>query len=924
VAEAIAERSELPTGTVTFLFSDVEGSTERWERHRTAMKRAVARHEEIVSEAIGAHGGRVFKTVGDAFCAAFHTVPDAIAAALAAQHAMSKEDFSAVDGLKVRMALHTGLADERNGDYFGPTVNRVARLLSIGHGGQVLVSGAASDLAQGEMPSRATLRDLGAHRLKDLAHPEQVYQLLSPELPADFPPLRSLESLPNNLPLQVTLFLGREKDVTDIERRLAKTRLLTLVGTGGVGKTRLSLQVGADVLDQYEDGVWFVELAPILDPDLIPGVMATIFGVDTPAGQSPLEALVHVLRPKRMLVILDNCEHIVVGAARIADALLRGCPQVRIIATSRQGLGIDGEVVLRVSSLPVPEHVEGLKAADAIGYGSVALFVDRASAAVESFRLTDENAPTIAQICRRLDGIALAVELAASRIKVLAPTQLLAMLSERFRVLTGGKRTALPRQQTMRAAIDWSYDLLDENEKLMFRRLAVFSGGCTLEAAREICGDQTIGQWEVFELLSSLIDKSLVSSEASGAEQRYRLLESTRQYALEKLEQSGELDGMQRRHAAYYEAMVEKALKIWNSTPTFTWLEPLEADYDNFRGVMDWALIERHDVELGAKLTGMLARFWREGPYSVEGRQRITAAADQLDGSLTPATKAQLLWARAFMSGGLGTWPVVLEFGQRALVIYEELGDRRGEAYSRLLIGESLHRMGRFDESLTQLDIALALMRELGQQRGIVSATASLARNHDFQGHSTVARALYEEALAQARSLGDARATAALINNIAENVFEFEHDPQRALDMAREVAAHYARSRDKLSATLNNNNMAAYLFALGRIDEAYARLAEALKHARDGQAAIQLAFTLQHLAAVAAARGHLERSARVLGYVDARMNELGAVSEYTERQEREKVDAMLKAAFKEPDLAALRKEGAALNEDQAIEEALRA
>jgi predicted ATPase/class 3 adenylate cyclase len=924
MADAIAERSALPTGTVTFLFSDIEGSTERWERHRAAMKTAVAWHETLVQGAISGHGGHVFKTVGDAFCAAFHTVPDAIAAALDAQHALSKEDFSAVDGLKVRIALHTGLADERNGDYFGPTVNRVARLLSIGHGGQVLVSGAASDLAQGEMPPRATLRDLGAHRLKDLAHPEQVYQLLSPDLPADFPPLRSLESLPNNLPLQVTLFLGREKDVMDIERRLAKTRLLTLVGTGGVGKTRLSLQIGADVLDQYEDGVWLVELAPILDPDLIPGAMATIFGVGTRAGQSPLEALVHVLRSKRMLVILDNCEHIVAGAARTADALLHGCPHVRVIATSRQGLGIDGEVVLRVASLPVPERIEGLKAADAIGYGAIALFVERASAAVESFRLTDENAPTIAQICRRLDGIALAVELAASRIKVLTPVQLLAMLSERFRVLTGGKRTALPRQQTMRAAIDWSYDLLDENEELMFRRLAVFSGGCTLEAAREVCGDQTIGEWEVFELLSSLIDKSLVSSEASGAEQRYRLLESTRQYALEKLEQSGGLDGMQRRHAAHYVARVEHALTTWDNTPTFAWLESLQADYDNFRGVMDWGLIERHDVELGAKLTGMLARYWRDGPYATEGRQRITAATDQLDATLSPATKARLLWARGYISGSIQAWPAMLDFAKRALAIYEELGDRKGEAWCRLGIGESLHRMGRFDESLAQLDTTLVLMRELGEPRGLAYATASLARNHDFQGHSIVALSLYEEALAQARSLGDARAASTVINNIAENVFEFEHDAQRALDMAREVAEHYTRAMDKLSTTLNNNNMAAYLLALGRVDEAYARLAEAVKLARDGQAAVQLTYTLQHLAAVAAMRGHLERSARLLGYVDCRMTELGAVSEYTERQEREKVDAMLAGKFNESELAALRREGAALSEDQAVEEALRA
>jgi len=923
MADTLAQRRPLPTGTVTFLFSDIEGSTERWERHRAGMKSAVARHEELLHAAIEQHGGLVFKTVGDAFCAAFQTVPDAIAAALDAQRALAKEDFSSVDHLKVRMAIHTGLADERGGDYFGPTVNRVARLLSIGHGGQVLVSGAASDLAQGEMPPKATLRDLGAHRLKDLSHPEQVYQVLAPDLPADFPPLRSLEALPNNLPLQVTLFLGREKDIADIQRRLAKTRLLTLVGTGGVGKTRLSLQVGADLLDQYEDGVWFVELAPMQDPDLIPGVMATIFGVGTTAGRSPLESLVHVLRPKRMLVILDNCEHLVAGAARVADALLRGCPRVQIIATSRQGLGIDGESVLRVSSLPVPEQIEGIKAADAIGYGAIALFVERASNAVESFRLTDENATTVAQICRRLDGIALAIELAASRIKMLTPTQLLAMLSERFRVLTGGKRTALPRQQTMRAAIDWSYDLLDENEKLMFRRLAVFAGGCTLEAAREICGDEAIGQWEVFELLSSLVDRSLVVSEASGAEQRYRLLESTRQYALEKLEQSGELDRMQRRHAAYYAAMAEKAYATWDATPTFAWLEPLEADYDNFRAVVDWALTEKHDVELGARLTGALWRFWREGPYKAEGRILVLAACKLAEGTISPATSVRVWLAAASSAAGVGLWSSMLDGASKALQLSAGLGDRAGEAWARLGMGEALLRLSRFEESLAQLDIAIALFKELGERRGAVAAKTSLARNHDFQKHTARARPLYEEALASARSIGDERSAASILNNLAENVFEFDGDARRALELAQEVVAHYTRVKDKTAMALNNNNMAAYLIALGRVDEAHQCGVDAVRNARDAQGVVQLAFALQHLAAVALARGSDQRAARIAGYSASRLAELGAILEYTEQQERDKINAALRDRLGDAQLGALLKEGAALGEDQVIEEALR-
>ncbi|MGH7707802.1 MAG: ATP-binding protein, partial [Vulcanimicrobiaceae bacterium] len=443
----------------------MEGSTQRWETHREAMRAALSTHDAAMQAAIERHAGLVFKTVGDAFCGVFSRAPDAVAAALQAQRSMADQDFSAVGGLRVRIALHTGHAEERNGDYFGPTVNRVARLLSIGHGGQVLVSGVTTELAQDEMPAQSSLRDLGLQRLRDLTYPEQVYQLCAPDLPIEFPPLRSLDELPNNLPLQVTSFVGREREAAILKERLAKARLLTLVGAGGVGKTRLSLQLGADVLDDFEDGVWFVELAAVRDAQTLPDVVASTFNVNAGEGRTSFEAVVNYLKRKKALVIFDNCEHLVEAAARTIDAIIRGCPQVKVIASSRQGLDIAGETVHRVASLTIPDVGGVVSAANALAYGAVALFVDRAQAANNDFALTNENAEHVVRICRRLDGIALAIELAASRVKVMNVASLADRLNERFRILTGGSRTALPRQQTMRALIDWSYDLLAEKER---------------------------------------------------------------------------------------------------------------------------------------------------------------------------------------------------------------------------------------------------------------------------------------------------------------------------------------------------------------------------------------------------------------------------------------------------------------------------
>ena len=486
--------SELPTGTVIFLFTDIEGSTRLWEEHPDAMRLALERHDTLLTAAIETNNGRVFKTVGDAFCAVFSTATDALDAAIQVQLNLRNLQPSAVTSdlpLKVRLALHVGAAELRDADYFGPTVNRVARLLSVGHGGQILLSGAVQELVRDDLPPGVSLRDLGQHRLRDLQRAEHVYQVVHTELPADFPPLRSLNELPNNLPQQMTSFIGREKEIAEIRQMLATSRLVTLTGAGGTGKTRLSLQVAAEVMGEFPDGVWLVEFASLADPGLVPQTVATALSVREEPGRPIIQTLVDHLKAKTLLIVLDNCEHLLSASAQLTETLLRSCTHVRILASSREGLGIVGEHTYRVPSLTVPDPRQMLPIEKLSQYEAVKLFIDRALMVQPAFAVNNQNAPAVAHICHRLDGIPLAIELAAARVKAMSVEQISQRLNDRFRLLTGGSRTALPRQQTLRALIDWSYDLLSDKEKTLLRRLSVFAGGWTLEAAEKVCSDVT-------------------------------------------------------------------------------------------------------------------------------------------------------------------------------------------------------------------------------------------------------------------------------------------------------------------------------------------------------------------------------------------------------------------------------------------------
>lgn len=904
----------LPTGTVTFLFTDIEGSTQRWESKREAMQNAVQRHDELLRSAIEAHNGYIFKTVGDAFCAAFDTVSDAIAAAVAAQTALVEQDFNAVDGLRARMALHTGNAHEREGDYFGPAVNRVARLLSVGHGGQVLLSGVAAELGKADLPNRSSLRDLGSHRLKDLSNPEHVFQLVSPGLTLDFPTLKSLEAVPNNLPLQLTSFRGRENDLTEIATLLKESRLLTLFGTGGVGKTRLALQAAAELLERHPDGVWYVELAPISDPDLIPSVISSILNVPEVQGRSLTESIVSMLHRKQALLILDNCEHVIDRIATLVSAILHGCSDVHVMTTSRQALSIAGETVVQVSSLSVPAAGTPIDAENAMQFGGIALFVDRASAMNRSFHLTNDTAPIVADICRRLDGIALAIELAAARVKVLSIPQLAERLSERFRLLISGNRTALKRQQTMRTLIDWSYDQLTENEKLLFGRIAIFAGSFTLDAAGEVCSDQRIDVLDILDLLTSLVDKSLLVAETSLEIGRFRLLESTREYALEKLRSGEDEARLAAAHAAYYRSLALQADASWGTTERESWLARFKPELDNFRTAMEWSFTRGHDTSIGAGIAAYLSLLWYDAGWDAEGRRWIELAlgsgADQLDAS----THARLWAGLASLSSGTQT----CDAAEKALTLYETLQDRRGICISNTQRAFGLLQTGRVGESLQFIPQTIAGLRELGETRLVCVGLNIAGLVAWVGGDLELGRRRYSEGLTLAKSMNDGRRLAIIQQNLAEIELSLGN-PSRALELAREVLKFYQRDNDAPGLSGCLTNMAAYQLALKQFDEAEQSAQLGLRYARDAQAPYLCGIAVQHLAYVAAARRDATNSARFLGYADAVYKTLGIEREPSEALMYEQLLAMLREQLAADAIASLRAEGGSLSHDQVVD-----
>jgi len=566
-----------PTGAVAILFTDIEGSTALWEEDSARMSQALQAHDAFARSAVESHLGTVVKMTGDGMHAVFGDPLDALAAVIDLQRALADPTKPLGVALRVRCGLHAGIVERRDKDYFGSPVNRAARIMSAAHGGQVLLSQAVVDRVRERLPATVSLRDLGRVRLKDLSAPEHVYQLVHVDLQKEFLALRALEATPNNLPQQAARFIGREKELAGLKRLLTTSRLLTLTGSGGCGKTRLSLQLAAESLESFPDGVWLVELAPLADPALVARVVASVLGIREELGKPIVQTLTEYLWDQRLLLLLDNCEHLLDGCAALVDAVLRQCPQVTLLASSREALRIGGEQAYRVPSLSLPDPNQANTPAAVTPFEAVQLFLARAQLVCPDFQVTDQNSKTLASICRQLDGIPLAIELAAARVRSLSIEEINRMLDQRFLLLTGGSRTALPRQQTLRAALEWSHALLTSAERTVFRRLSVFAGGFSLELAQEVASDDATDKWQVLDHLAALVDKSLVVVDI-GDLPRYRMLETTRVYAMEQLVVVGEKDLIAFRHADSFAVLFEAACaERWtarSTTDSFARLKP--------------------------------------------------------------------------------------------------------------------------------------------------------------------------------------------------------------------------------------------------------------------------------------------------------------------------------------------------------------
>ena len=751
------------SAVTTFLFTDIEGSTRLWEEEPERMRPALARHDALARSAVEGHGGTVVKMTGDGLYAAFEQPLDALGATLQLQQALSDAEATHGVALRARCGLHLGVVERRDNDYFGSAVNRAARIMGAAHGGQVIVSQAVVDRVADRLPHAVSLRDLGAVRLKDLARPERVYQVLHPRLRQDFPALRSLEATPNNLPQQITSFVGRERALAEVRQLLGRTRLLTVVGVGGLGKTRLSLQVGAEVLDDYADGVWLVQLAPLTDARLVPQAVASVLGVKEEAGRPVQEALVKHVRDRQLLLILDNCEHLAHACAELAKELLQSGAQLKVLASSRESLHVVGETTYPLSTLAVPDPKQHWPLAALTHYEAVRLFGDRALAAQPVFQVTEQNAPAVADICHRLDGIPLALELAAARVRALPVETIAERLSDRFRLLTGGDATALPRQQTLRACIDWSYELLTEPERTLLRRLSVFAGGWTLEAAEAVGAGGEVDKADVLDRLTRLVAKSLVEFDAEN--ERYRLLETVRQYARDRLIESGEQAQSQARHLAYFLAVAEAAEGQLTGAAQHLWLDRLETEHENLRLALALSVAASTDTAAGLRLAASIWTFWFVRGYVSEGRRWLSALLAAVpDGPVGDRAKA-LNAAGAFASNQ-GDYLAARALLEEGLAIRRELGDRRGTAGSLSNLGVVAINQGDYPAARALYQESLAIDREIGDRWSIAMSLNNLANVVYRQGDYATARALHEESLAIRRGLGNKQCIAMSLTNL--------------------------------------------------------------------------------------------------------------------------------------------------------------